>query len=112
LTPRKRKRGRPPLREGERSLTIGVKVTESDYDSICTVARRLDVSLAEVVRKAGGMGASPALDSLRKSLSELREMVLELKRQVDPLVNPEPPDPEIMRSFMRRITEITIRNAS
>ena len=50
--PTKRPPGRPPLRAGERSIEIGVSVPQSTFDQLCVLAKKHDVSLPAVVRKA------------------------------------------------------------
>jgi predicted HicB family RNase H-like nuclease len=43
--------GRPPLKPGESSTSINVRIPVSDYDRACRVAIRQDRSVAEVLRR-------------------------------------------------------------
>jgi hypothetical protein len=45
------KRGRPPLKPGESSTSINLRIAVSDYDRACRVAIRQDRSVAEVLRR-------------------------------------------------------------
>lgn len=47
-----RRRGRPPLKEGEKSTSIKVRVSASDYDRISRLAIRSDLSMSKVFRFA------------------------------------------------------------
>jgi hypothetical protein len=44
------RRGRPPLRDGEQSTPVCVRVKNHDYDRICTEARQAGMTVAEFVR--------------------------------------------------------------
>ena len=43
--------GRPPLREGEQSTPVSVRVADSDYDALCRVSVRVRVSVPELIRR-------------------------------------------------------------
>jgi hypothetical protein len=46
------KRGRPPLDDTQRTLTVSVRMTPTQYDTVCRTAVRTGVSVAEVIRRA------------------------------------------------------------
>jgi len=47
-----RRRGRPPLVEGEHASKINVRLTNAVHDEACRIAIRADVSLSAVIRAA------------------------------------------------------------
>ncbi len=48
----KRRRGRPTVKAGEPSVSVGLQLSVSDYDKACTLARRNRVSVPAVLRAA------------------------------------------------------------
>ena len=48
----KRPRGRPTDEDGEKSVSVGVRLYSSDYDRAVTLARKNRVSVQHVLRSA------------------------------------------------------------
>lgn len=44
--------GRPPLAVGDPSVHVGVTLPGKQFDALCTHARREDLSVPEVIRRA------------------------------------------------------------
>jgi len=44
--------GRPTLKAGERSVPVGMRLSASDYDKACSLARKNRVSVPAVLRAA------------------------------------------------------------
>lgn len=44
--------GRPPLDDTQRSLTVSLRMTPTQYDTVCKQAVRAGVSAAEVIRRS------------------------------------------------------------
>ena len=87
MTPKKRKRGRPPLRQGETSVSVNVRLPVSDFDALCPRAARLNVSIAEMLRNP-----VLSLGTTQANIAEVREMVVELKRQLEDYMSPRSED--------------------
>jgi len=44
--------GRPPLREGEQSTRVSIRVVDSDFDALCRLALRRRETIPEAIRRA------------------------------------------------------------
>jgi len=47
-----RRPGRPPLDPSDSSVKVTISLPTKQFDSYCTAARRHDVSLPEIIRRA------------------------------------------------------------
>lgn len=60
-----RKRGRPPLKSGEKTVPVTQRLPESEYDYVWHIAHRDGISVPEVLRRGGWKADRSLADRVR-----------------------------------------------